>query len=83
MKSFGKTVPPRSVPAVCTISHTLVTVGISRTAPVSVGAKAVFGCLQDIRPRQSPVGVAAGQDRLQVHFQQEVHRGGLSNLAPA
>lgn len=37
---------------------------------------------QDIRPRQSSLGVAAGENRLQVHLQQEVYRGGLSDVAP-
>lgn len=37
---------------------------------------------QDIRPRQSSLGVAAGENRLQVHLQQEVYRGGLSDMAP-
>lgn len=38
---------------------------------------------QDIRPRQSSLGVAAGKNRLQVHLQQEVHRGRLSDVASA
>lgn len=37
---------------------------------------------QDIRPRQSSLGVAAGKNRLQVHLQQEVYGGGLSDVAP-
>lgn len=41
-----------------------------------------FLFLQDIWPRQSSLGVAAGENRLQVDLQQEVHRGGLSNMAP-
>lgn len=36
---------------------------------------------QDIRPRQSSLRVAAGKNRLQVHFQQEVHGGRLSDVA--
>lgn len=36
---------------------------------------------QDIRPRQSSLRVAAGKNRLQVHLQQEVHGGRLSDLA--
>lgn len=37
---------------------------------------------QDIRPRQSSLRVAAGENRLQVHLQQEVYRSGLSDVAP-
>lgn len=37
---------------------------------------------QDLWPRQSSLGVAAGEDRLQVHLQQEVYGGGLSDVAP-
>lgn len=36
---------------------------------------------QDIRPRQSSFRVAAGKNRLQVHLQQEVHGGRLSDVA--
>lgn len=38
---------------------------------------------QDIRARQSSLGVAAGENRLQVHLQQAVYRGGLSDVAPS
>lgn len=34
-------------------------------------------------PLQPPFRMAANQDRLQVHLHQEVHKGRLSNLAPA
>lgn len=37
--------------------------------------------LQDIRPRQSSLRVAAGKNRLQVHLQQAVHGGRLSDVA--
>lgn len=38
---------------------------------------------QDIWTCQSSIGVATGENRLQVHFQQEVYRGRLSDMAPA
>lgn len=44
--------------------------------------KKVF-IFQDFRPREPPFGVAAGENRLQVHLQQEVHTGRLSDMASA